>query len=141
MADREVVWEGSVDVTDEAPLPHTLRIIPGETVTEAIQIRVIAAQSGTPLWEALRETRFVAGEEVEERVCLFRSCARSRAASCLSGLCEHAGDGDADADADGDGDTDADGDADTDTDADGAADALADGDLDAGNDAIRRYWP
>jgi hypothetical protein len=123
--------EGRYELHSDDVLPQTVAIFARETSNATIDVRVGAMLQEVEVLAARRSMTFVAGEQIEERICLWRRCVGATDRECLEGRCA-AGDGDGDTDGDsdldGDGDSDADGDADADVDTDVDTDVDSDGD-------------
>lgn len=98
-------WTDSFELSEA--FPWSLRILPGDELSGDVEIQVSIRDSAGPVIEANRDTSFVGGEEVVERLCLWRACRGVESAACRQGLCDLS---DADGDADVDGDSDDDGD-------------------------------
>lgn len=113
--------EGRYPLAGDVLLPQTISIFAGEQSGPSADVRVAALLDETEVVAARRSIDFVAGEQVEAQICLWRRCVEDFTPRCASGPCDLT-DGDADVDADSDADVDGDGGGDADSDVDADAD-------------------
>jgi formylglycine-generating enzyme required for sulfatase activity len=111
------VRQQTFDLRQLDSLPQTVLIMPGQQVTNVIDIEVRALVGGDEVLTASRRTRFETDQQIDEVICLYRRCIGSASDECADGTCSGA-DGDADVDTDADGDEEVDGDVEADGDAD-----------------------
>jgi hypothetical protein len=74
-------------LTADAPLPQSLRVVAGEEEPAEVRLEVVARLAAEPVLVVSRAARFTAGDQVRERLCLFRACLGSADAACLAGEC------------------------------------------------------
>lgn len=117
----QLITTGHYRLEPDMDWPQTVEILPGAT-SGSILIRVEAHLSNQQTITVLRDTNFVEGIQVEERICLFSRCIGSDNIFCAQGACgtENTND-DADLDTDIDAETESDAELepDGDTDPDG----------------------